>query len=87
MSYACEMCASCRHGFKIRGLVFDCLGCGKEICDDCGWMYWQCKSCCVGKSEAWLLLESYAAGWCNVEDEEADAALLELVDEEAKARP
>lgn len=49
--YRAWICEGCNRPQKFQGNVWECAGCGKEICDGCGWMYWTCKPCCVGLTE------------------------------------
>lgn len=50
-SYQCE---NCQKFTTNRGWIFNCIECGKEICDDCmhGWA--TCKTCAQGKTDAEL---------------------------------
>lgn len=39
-------CEGCKAAYWDEGLIWKCLGgCGKEICDTCGWAWMHCKEC------------------------------------------
>jgi hypothetical protein len=48
-----------------------CPGCGKEICDNCGWSMAHCKDCSQGKTEEQLRLAANATGNVDFEPFEA----------------
>lgn len=60
--YLAWICAACDRPQKFKDNIFSCVGCGKEICDSCGWLFWTCKACCVGKTERQVAEGAIAAG-------------------------
>ena len=55
--WICDACKS----FVIPS-PWECPGCHKEICDNCGWMYGHCKACSEGKTELELATIANATG-------------------------
>jgi hypothetical protein len=49
--YACE---NCNEFTESRAWIFDCVWCGKEICESCFDMWGACKECSAGKTESEL---------------------------------
>lgn len=62
MTYRAWICETCQRPQRIRDNVWDCPGCGKEICDCCGWRYGFCRPCCEGKTDEELRLAANATG-------------------------
>ena len=60
MAWRAWVCESCRSPQKFRDNVFECLGCGREICDDCGWAFQFCKPCANGRSDEELRVAANA---------------------------
>lgn len=62
MTYRAWICESCKRPQRYRENVWNCPGCGKETCDDCGWMYGHCKPCCEGKEPEALRVAANLTG-------------------------
>jgi hypothetical protein len=67
MTYQAWICANCARGQRFRSNVWDCPGCGREICDDCGWRYAHCRPCSEGKTDEQLRLAANADGQFDFE--------------------
>lgn len=61
MTYLAWICERCGHGQKFRSNVWNCPGCGKEVCDSCFDRYAHCKECAAGKPDEQLRLAANAA--------------------------
>ena len=55
-------CDGCKGYLSQAWKPWNCPGCGKEICDSCGWMMGHCKACSAGKSERQLAIAANATG-------------------------
>lgn len=62
MTYRAWVCESCSHGQKARLNVWNCPGCGKEICESCFDRYAHCKPCAAGKTDEELRQAANAKG-------------------------
>lgn len=54
------ICDACKYFVAVR--PWECPGCQKEICDNCGWMHGHCKACAEGKTESDLAAAANATG-------------------------
>jgi len=45
------ICDNCNKTQTIRSWVFNCIQCGKEICENCMFGWATCKECAQGKSK------------------------------------
>jgi hypothetical protein len=51
LGYRCDNCL----GFtEARSWIFNCIECGKEICEDCMYSWATCKECAAGKTDEFL---------------------------------
>jgi hypothetical protein len=48
------VCDNCRAEHTHKSLVFYCIDCGKEICEDCMYGYATCYECAAGKTIEFL---------------------------------
>jgi len=55
-------CETCRGTTKIRSFIMDCVGCKKEICDNCGYSFAHCNDCAAGKTREELRVAANATG-------------------------
>ena len=48
------ICNNCHRTQKLRNFVFNCIECGKEICEDCMFGWATCKECAKDKPREFL---------------------------------
>lgn len=58
IGWKCDTC----NAVTELGSPWNCVGCGKEICDSCFYMYGHCRPCCQGATELELAKRANAKG-------------------------
>lgn len=48
------ICENCNEEHDRTTWIFDCIECGKEICEDCMYGWGTCRECAVGKTNEFL---------------------------------
>jgi hypothetical protein len=64
-------CEGCK-GLSKSPQPWNCPGCGKEICDNCGWAMAHCKACAGDKTDEELRLAANATGNFDFEPFESE---------------
>ena len=59
----CWKCEGCNSIDNHNNKPWNCPNCGKEVCQNCFWVYGLCKKCSVGKADEECKLLSKRTDW------------------------
>ncbi len=63
MTFRAWICETCRRPHLFQAVIWNCPGCGKEVCDSCFDRLAHCKTCAAGKSDEELRLAANKKGF------------------------
>ena len=61
--WACDTCDK-KYGYYQHEMIWNCPGCGLEVCENCFFSFGHCLDCAVGKSEDFLIKQANEKGFC-----------------------
>lgn len=58
-------CDNCQRIHQNQSLIWDCPGCGKEVCDSCFGKFAHCNECCdkADRNDNYLIAAANAKGY------------------------
>lgn len=63
ISYYAYLCENCRYPSRVKAHIWNCPGCGKEVCESCFDRLAHCKPCAEGKTDNQLKVIANKEGW------------------------